>query len=82
MAFFKNYIDTQKDPRVARLERLIWTLIYGGLLTCVLAYFVENTQGAPATDLYAIGILATAIGVVLIYTRSRVPKTTAKDKER
>jgi len=73
MAFFKNYLDTNQNPRLARLERLIWVLIYGGLLTCVLAYFVENTQGGNATDLYALGILTTSIGIVLIYVRSRTP---------
>jgi len=79
MAFFKNYVDTNNNPRLARMERLIWVLIYGGLLTCVLAYFLENSQATNATDLYAIGILLTALGVALIYMRSRI--TPSKDKQ-
>ena len=71
MSFFKKYSGTT-NVRLVRMERLIWTLIYGGLLAMVLAYFTEQTQGADATELYACGVLATAIGIVLIFTRSRL----------
>jgi hypothetical protein len=71
MAFFKSYKGTT-NRRLVRLERLIWTLIYGGLLALVLGYFVENTQGADGTALYAIGLLVAAMGVVLVYVRSRL----------
>jgi len=71
MAFFKKYNGTT-NLRLLRLERLIWTLIYGGLLSLVLGYFVETTQNTDASAIYAIGILAAAMGVVLVYVRSRL----------
>lgn len=71
MAFFKKYNGTT-NVRLVRMERLIWTLIYGGLLAIVLGYFVESTQATPAGSLYTAGALAVAVGVVLIYVRSRL----------
>ncbi len=71
MAFFKKYNGTT-NAKLVRMERMTWTLIYGGLLAIVLAYFTEQTQGADATELYACGMLAAAIGIVLIFTRSRL----------
>ena len=71
MSFFKKYSGTT-NVRLVRMERLIWTLIYGGLLAIVLAYFTEQTQGTPAPELYACGLLATALGAVLVFTRSRL----------
>jgi urea transporter len=52
------------------MERLIWILIYGGLLTLVLAWFTENTQATSATGLYAVGAVAVAMGLVVFYLRS------------
>jgi hypothetical protein len=71
MAFFKKYNGTS-NARLVRMERMTWTLIYAGLLGIVLAYFTEQTQGTDATELYACGVLATALGVVLLYMRSRL----------
>jgi len=71
MAFIKKYNGTT-NLRLLRLERLIWTLIYGGLLSLVVGYFVETTQNTDASAIYAIGILAVAMGVVLVYVRSRL----------
>lgn len=71
MAFFKKYNGTT-NLRLLRMERVIWTLIYGGLLAVVLGYFLESTQNTDATAVYAIGILATAMGVVMVYVRSRL----------
>ena len=70
MAFFKKYNGTQ-DRALLRLEGLTWVFIYGGLLTLVLAYFMHQ-QGSPAHRLFLGGSVSTAVGVVLIYVRSRV----------
>lgn len=70
MSFFKKYNGTA-DARLLRAERLIWSLIYGGLLALVLGWFTENTQGADASGLYAVGSLALAMGLVVFYLRSR-----------
>ena len=39
MSFFKKYNGTM-NKRLARLEKLIWTLIYGGLLSALQGYFM------------------------------------------
>jgi hypothetical protein len=69
MSFFDKYNGTS-DARLLRMERLIWILIYGGLLTLVLAWFTENTQATSATGLYAVGTVALAMGVAVFYLRS------------
>lgn len=70
MSFFKKYNGTS-NKRLVRMERLIWVLIYGGLLALLLGYFTDTTQGADASGLYAIGVLALALGLVIFYLRSR-----------
>jgi vacuolar-type H+-ATPase subunit I/STV1 len=71
MPFFKKYNGTT-NVRLLRIERLTWTLIYGGLLVIVLGYFSESTQTTPAGGMYTGGALAVVVGMVLIVTRSRL----------
>jgi Na+-transporting NADH:ubiquinone oxidoreductase subunit NqrB len=70
MSFFNKYNGTS-NARLLRMERVIWPLIYGGLLFLVLGWFTDNTQGADATGLYAVGSIAVVMGLVLFYLRSR-----------
>ena len=70
MSFFNKYNGTS-DERLLRMERVIWPLVYGGLLLLVLGYFTENTQHADASGLYAVGGVAVCLGVVVFYLRSR-----------
>jgi urea transporter len=69
MSFFDKYNGTS-NARLLRMERIIWVLIYGGLLTLVLAWFTENTQATSATGLYAVGAVALAMGLAVFYLRS------------
>jgi Flp pilus assembly protein protease CpaA len=69
MSFFNKYNGTS-NTRLLRMERVIWVLIYGGLLTLVLAWFTENTQATTATGLYAVGGVALVIGLAVFYLRS------------
>jgi hypothetical protein len=48
MAFFKKYNGTT-DLRLLRLERVIWILIYGGLLSTVLSGFARDAGAQTAT---------------------------------
>lgn len=80
MSFFKHNPAGERNRRIARIEQLIWVLIYGGLLAIVLGYFMESTQSADPTELYAIGTLVTALGVVMIVMRSRM--TNDKDLQK
>ncbi len=71
MAFFKKYNGTT-DKRLLRVERWTWILIYGGLLTGVLSYFMPaNPDGSLGLVLVG-GLLAVASGVALIVVRSRL----------
>jgi membrane associated rhomboid family serine protease len=71
MAFFKKYNGTT-DVRLLRLERLIWILIYGGLLSSVLSGFAREAGAQGHVALLASGLFAIAAGVVLIVVRSRL----------
>ena len=70
MSFFDKYNGTS-STRLLRMERVIWPLVYGGLLALVLGWFTENTQGADATGLYAVGTIALVMGLAVFYLRSR-----------
>ena len=71
MAFFKKYNGTT-DLRLLRIERWSWMLIYGGLLTCVLSYFMPVTPDGNLSLLSACGLLAVVAGAALIVVRSRL----------
>ena len=71
MAFFKKYNGTT-NAKMVRMERLIWVLIYGGLLAIVLGLFVDRQGLADASLFYQFGGLTVLAGVVLIYVRSRL----------
>jgi vacuolar-type H+-ATPase subunit I/STV1 len=57
----------------ANLEKLIWLLIYAGMLVFGLgAWYVEHSLGVGST-LMTIGACAVAAGVLLVWVRSRRP---------
>ena len=71
MSFFKKYNGTA-HVGLMRLETLIWVLIYGGLLTLGVGFFMSRREeGSGIAAVVAGGTLA-ALGVVLIYVRSRL----------
>jgi hypothetical protein len=55
-----------------RIETLVWVLIYGGLLSGCLGWFLAPTRGPWGELLMAGGVVAAAAGVVLIVVRSRM----------
>jgi hypothetical protein len=59
-------------PLKARLDVLIWLLVFVGLFTVVLG--IASRPVAPATgwSLMVAGACAVAVGVVLILVRSRL----------
>ena len=66
-------------PLQKRVQNAVWLLIYVGLLTLITGYAmgqIGKTNSAPgwtiADTLMLLGSLATALGVVLIYVRSRM----------
>jgi hypothetical protein len=72
MAFFKPSAEPVSNKAVARLQALIWILIYGGLLTLVLGLSVQRTDDAIGWSLVVGGGIVAALGFALIYVRSRI----------
>ena len=72
MGFFKPSAEPASNKFIARLQSLIWILIYGGLLTLVLGVFAERLHDAIGWSLVVGGGLAAAVGFALIYVRSRI----------
>lgn len=56
-----------------RLHALIWTLIYGGLLTLILGIATDRAgDGALGWSLMVGGSVAAGVGVVLMAVRARL----------
>ena len=55
-----------------RLHKIIWALIYGGLLTLVLGIATARTDEATGWVLMVGGGVVAAVGVVLIAVRARL----------
>ena len=55
-----------------RLHKIIWALIYGGLLTLVLGIATARTDAATGWVLMVGGGVVAAVGVVLIAVRARL----------
>ena len=55
-----------------RLHKIIWALIYGGLLTLVLGIATERTDASTGWVLMVGGGVVAAVGVVLIAVRARL----------
>lgn len=72
MEFFKPSPGLASSRFIAWLQALIWVLIYGGLLTLVLGLSVARLDEGAGWRLIAGGAGVAALGVVLIYVRSKV----------
>ncbi|MNL67840.1 hypothetical protein D3C87_1924760 [compost metagenome] len=55
-----------------RLHKLIWVLIYGGLLVLVLGIATARTDDAVGWSLMVVGGIVATVGVVLIGVRARL----------
>lgn len=72
MSFFKPAADPERSQPIARLQTLTWVLIYGGLLTLVLGLSLRRIDDETGWLLVAGGGLVAAIGLFLIFIRSRI----------
>ena len=72
MGFYKPGANHTTDPAMARLHKITWTLIFGGLLTIILGIFVAKADQTTGWIMLAAGSLLTVVGVVLIYVRSTI----------
>ncbi|HUG20947.1 hypothetical protein [Piscinibacter sp.] len=53
------------------LDKLIWTLIYGGLIGVAIGLAVERSDAALGWGFVSGGAATSLVGVILIYVRSR-----------
>ena len=72
MGFFKDSGGGTSRKAIARLQQLIWILIYAGLLSLVLGLSVQRTDDALGWSLEVGGAVVSALGFVLIYVRSKI----------
>jgi hypothetical protein len=56
--------------RTALLDKLVWTLIYGGLIVVCLGLFVRRAEPLFGWAMIGSGAVVAVIGAVLIYVRS------------
>ena len=52
------------------LEKLVWVLVYGGLIVVCLGIFARREDAVFGWSLIAAGAVAAVVGAVLIYVRS------------
>jgi len=57
---------------IARLERLVWILIYGGLLCLILGIAVRSASTGGGLALMVLGSVVAIVGLALIFVRARL----------
>ena len=57
--------------RNATLQKLIWVLIYGGLLAVLLGLSIQKVDDSLGWPIVVTGAVLAAVGVVLIFIRAR-----------
>lgn len=57
---------------ITRFEKIIWLLIFGGLITLGLGLAVASGQPGLGWTLAVTGALAVVLGAVLVWVRSRM----------
>ena len=75
MGFFKPITGgtpSASGKLIARLQALIWILIYAGLLTLVLGLSAARIDPAIGWSLVVGGSIVAAVGFFLIWVRSRM----------
>ncbi len=56
----------------AAVEKLVWVLIYGGLLAVCFGVFVARSEAALGWSISVVGAVVAAVGFALIWVRSRM----------
>ena len=73
MGFYKPGANHSANPKMARLHKITWALIFGGLLSVILGIFVGATDDAVGWMMIIGGALLTLAGAALVYVRSTMP---------
>ncbi len=61
-----NIMSTQ------RIEKLTWALIFGGIVSASLGWFVMPQQGLWGELMIGGGSVAAVVGIVLIFVRAKM----------
>ena len=72
MGFYKPGANHTTDPAMAKLHKIIWSLIFGGLLVIILGIFAGRADASIGWTMVAAGSVLAAVGAVLIYVRSTI----------
>jgi len=64
--------STEPPKPHARLEKWTWILIYGGLFIFILGIATARIEPVLGWSMAVPGAAAAAVGIVLIYVRSRL----------
>jgi hypothetical protein len=65
----------------ATLDKLVWVLVYGGLLAACLGLFLMGSSEGLAWAFIGLGGLSTAAGALLLWVRSRLPEPAPNQRE-
>ncbi len=66
----------------ATIDKLIWVLVYGGLLMVSLGIFVKRGDADLGWTLIGLGALVAVVGAALVWVRSRMPQDPPPKQER
>jgi len=66
-----------KETLLARLDVLIWTLVYGGLFMLVLGIASHDETAIGGWSLSVVGLVVAAVGAVLVVVRARITEPPA-----
>ena len=67
--------------KLARIDSLAWTTIYGGLFVVVLGIVTGGVHVMAGWSLGVVGVISMATGIVLIVVRSRLPEAPAGEAQ-
>ena len=63
---------TTTPLRIKRIEKITWLLIYGGLFSMLAGAIFHDVSSPTGKTLLVLGSVVAAVGVVLVYVRSKM----------
>lgn len=66
----------EREKALAWLGRMIWFLVYGGLILLIVGFRLRADSATAGWALMIAGAVITVLGFFLIWVRSRIPDST------
>ena len=60
---------------LARVEKLVWVLVYGGIILLILGIATQRRDDSLGWALMAVGTVVALLGALLVYVRSLMKDT-------